>query len=96
MENNPLGNNNGGQNGFGGNNQRRQSFLLLVIAALVTVLCMSYFLRAMNGSEMQEITYSEFIQMLEEGKVQSVKIESDRILIYPEAGPASSPAPVTM
>ncbi|MBR6327189.1 MAG: ATP-dependent zinc metalloprotease FtsH, partial [Lachnospiraceae bacterium] len=51
-------------------------------------LCMSYFLRAMNGSETQEITYSEFMQMLSDGKVQSVKIESDRILIYPDQ-PAS-------
>ncbi|MCR5674252.1 MAG: ATP-dependent zinc metalloprotease FtsH [Lachnospiraceae bacterium] len=88
MDNNPLGNgnNNGngqGNGGFGGGNPRRQSFLLLVIAALVTMLCMSYFLRVMSGSETQEITYSEFMQMLAEDKVQSVKIESDRIMIYP-------------
>ena len=81
MDNNPLG---GGNKGENGRDPRKQSFMLLVIAALVTVLCMSYFLRAMSGSETQEITYSEFIQMLAEGKVQSVKIEDDRILIYPE------------
>ena len=51
MDNNPL--NNGNNNG---NAPRRQSLLLLVIAALVTVLCMSYFLRAMSGSETREIT----------------------------------------
>ena len=84
MDNNPL--NNGNNNG---NAPRRQSLLLLVIAALVTVLCMSYFLRAMSGSETREITYSEFIQMLTDGRVQSVKIEDDRILIYTELPPAT-------
>ncbi|MCR5093135.1 MAG: ATP-dependent zinc metalloprotease FtsH [Lachnospiraceae bacterium] len=99
MEGNPLnsGSNNGGNNGgngsggLGGGNPRRQSFLLLIVAALVTILCMSYFLRAMTGSETQEIDYSEFISMLDTKVVQSVKIESDRIVIYPTAA-AQKPA----
>ncbi len=81
LDNNPLGNGGPGQ---GGNNQHRQSFFLLIVAALVTILCMSYFLRAMSGSETREITYSEFMKMLASGQVQSVTIESDRILIYPK------------
>ena len=81
LDNNPLGNGGPGQ---GGNNQHRQSFFLLIVAALVTILCMSYFLRAMSGSETREITYSEFMKMLASGQVQSVTIDSDRILIYPK------------
>ena len=80
MNNNMNNNNNSG----GDNNPRRQNILLLVVAALVTILCMTYFMRAMTSTSNKEVSYSEFIQMIDEGKVESVVIESDRISIIPK------------
>ncbi len=77
MDNNH--NNNSGGNGLGGDSPRKQNIILLVVAALITILCMTYFLRAVSGSESVELTYSEFISMVENGEVESVIIESDRI-----------------
>lgn len=38
----------------------------------------------MTGSSEREISYNEFIQMLDENKVASVTIDSDRIYIQPK------------
>ena len=86
-------NNNGGPGGPGGssNDPRKQSLIMLVIAALVTLLCISVFMKMLTGASNQEITYNAFIQMIEEGKVDSVTVESDRVTIYPKEEKASSP-----
>ncbi len=80
MDNNPNNNNNSG----GENNPRRQNILLLVVAALVTILCMTYFMRAITATSKKEVTYSEFIEMIEKKEVESVVIDSDRINIIPK------------
>ncbi len=79
-------NRNSGNNGNGGNgnqNPRRQSLFLLLLAALITLLCMSYFMKAMNRVTNREIPYNEFVKMVEDDQVQSVEIETDRINITP-------------
>ncbi len=78
--------NNNGNKGPGGNgeNPKKQSILLLLIASLITLFCMSYFMKAMTGNTEREITYNEFIEMVENGEVDSVQIESDRISIKPK------------
>ena len=73
--NNPLGGDN--------NSPRRQNIILLLVAALVTMICMTYFLKAFSDDTNREVTYSEFLQMVDDGKVESIVIESDRIDIYP-------------
>ena len=80
-QNNNRGGNNGGQGGNGSPN--KQSIVLFLIAALITLLMMSSFMKLMSGETEKEITYNEFIQMMEEGKVESVEISTDRINIYP-------------
>ena len=74
---------NGGPGGSGGN-PKKQSILLLIVAALITLVCMSYFMRVLTGGTEQEITYNEFVKMVDEGKVESVKIDTDQITIYPK------------
>ena len=60
--NNPLG---------GGNNSpRRQNIILLLVAALVTMVCMTYFLRAFSENTNREVTYTEFINMVDKGEVE--------------------------
>jgi len=80
MDNNGVNNSGNG----GDNNPKRQNILLLVISALVIILFMTYFMRAMTSNSNKEVTYSEFIKMLEEDKVESVVIEDDRIHIIPK------------
>ncbi|RKM53843.1 ATP-dependent metallopeptidase FtsH/Yme1/Tma family protein [Butyrivibrio sp. X503] len=74
--NNPLGG--------GSNSPRRQNIILLLVAALVTMVCMSYFLRAFSDNTNKEITYNEFIQMVDDGKVEKIVIDYDKIDIYPK------------
>ena len=88
---NGSGNRNGNQGGNnnnqgGSNNQspRRQSLLLLLIAALVTLLCMSYFMKTMNGLTNKEIPYNQFVDMIEKDQVESVEISDDQITITPK------------
>ena len=79
------GRGNGGRNGGQGDqNPRRQSLLLLLVAALVTLLCMSYFMKIMNSATNREIPYNEFISMVEAGQVESVEIGTDQLTILPK------------
>jgi len=80
------GNNGGNNSGSGGQNGRdpkKQSIILFLIASLITLLLMSSFMKLFTGETEKEIEYNEFISMLEEGKVESVEIASDRIWITP-------------
>lgn len=84
------GNGNGGSGGPGqggsGDNRspKKQSLLLFLIAALVTLLCMSYFMRLMSGGTEREINYNDFINMIDNGSVESVEIGQSQITIYPK------------
>ena len=86
--NNGSGGNNGNGNGNGSGNNgkdpKKQSMILFLIAALVTLLMMSSFMKMMSDETEKEISYNEFIQMLEDGKVESVEISSDRVNIKPK------------
>ena len=74
----------GGPGGSGGD-PRKQSLIMLVVAALITLLCVSVFMKMLTGATNQEISYNEFVKMVEDGKVKSVQVGSDRITIYPNA-----------
>lgn len=87
------GNNNGGNRGGGNGNRgggqgdngpQRQNLLLFLVAALITLLCMSYFMKAMNHATNREIPYNEFVRMVEAGEVESVEITTDQINIQPK------------
>ena len=81
------GNNNNGSGGPGGpgKDPRKQSIIMFVIAALLSLLLVSSFVKLLTGDSEQEITYNEFVQMLEEDKVDSVIIGSDRVYIQAKA-----------
>lgn len=90
-ENNSNRNNGGSGNGNGGGNgnnnngkdPKKQSLIIMVIAAVLSLLCISYFMRAVSGATTVEISYNEFIDMVEQGRIKSVKIESNQIEITP-------------
>ena len=82
MENNQNNLNNGSdQNNNGGREPKKVNLMLLLVAALMTLLFVSYFSKLMNNSSETQITYSEFVTMLEEGQVESVQISTDVICI---------------
>ena len=71
-------------NGRGnGGPQKKQSILLLLVASLITLLCMSFVMNIMTGSTNKEITYDEFLDMVEDGKVEKVVIDTDQLNITP-------------
>lgn len=82
------GNNNGGPGGNGngnGKDPKKQNLLILLIAALLSLLCISYFMKAFTGATDTEISYNQFISMIEAGQIDKVKIESNQITIYPKS-----------
>ena len=88
--NRPNGPGQNGPNSSGGNGQggdgtppKKQSLLFLLIASLITLICMSYFMKSFDAATTKEIPYNEFVTMLETGKIESVYIQSDRVMIYP-------------
>ncbi|MBR2122211.1 MAG: ATP-dependent zinc metalloprotease FtsH [Lachnospiraceae bacterium] len=92
------GNNNRGGNGRGngsgnGNGQQgpgRQNLLVMLVATLLALLFISYFVRGINNETTREIPYNQFISLIDEGKVESVTIEADRIVITPKEGASIS------
>lgn len=85
--------NKGSGNGSGGSGKdpKKQSAILFLVASLITLLLMSSFMKLLSGETEREITYNEFIQMLEDKKVDSVQISTDRILIMPKTEESREP-----
>ena len=107
MDNNNLNNYNGGngfnngqgggpgngQGGPGGSGQppKKQNLLLLLVAALVTLVCMSFFMKMLIWVSNQEITYNEFLEKVDAGEVKSVEINDDQINIVPKSEESDNP-----
>ena len=82
MKNNQNNSNNGsGQDNNNGRQPKKINLMLLLVAALMTLLFVSYFSKLMNNGTETQITYSEFVKMLEEDQVESVQISTDVIYI---------------
>lgn len=62
-----------------------QTILILVIAAVITFMSISWMRDMMTSSATVELPYSEFVQMLDQGKVESVKVGTVEITIVPKA-----------
>lgn len=82
---NNNGNNGSGGPGGPGKDPRKQNIIMFVIAALISLLLVSSFVKLLTGDSEQEISYNEFVQMLEEDKIYSVIIGSDRVYIQAKA-----------
>ena len=74
------------RNGGSGNNNNKkngQMFMYMIVIALVVMFFASMFSTSMSFGNSKEISYSEFIDMVEKGEVESVKIEAYQIDITP-------------
>ena len=92
------GGGNGGPNGLGGpnNNNRRNRILMLVVGIAMLAFLWFSSSQMMAGSNQQEVMYSEFVDMLEEGKVESVYVEDEIIYITPVAEDKEEMTPIEM
>lgn len=77
--NNQNGRGPGGNGGPGGSNgqEKKPGLMFILLVALFTIMMVSFILNMLSGSGDNEVTYTQFIQMVEEGKVESVEISSD-------------------
>ena len=74
----------------GGNRDRKNSTILIfLVVTLITLVLMSVFNRMMTKSTSQEITYDQFLELLEKDLVDTVTVQSDRITIVTKNQPLS-------
>ena len=63
--------------------KNRQSLLVLLVCIMISLVCINLLSR-MTRNMTSEISYSEFIEMLENGEVESVVLRSDTLTITPK------------
>ena len=85
MDNNQNGSSNGPGNRKGPKNG--QTIIIFLIVTVITLIVMALFNSMMNGTTNQEITYNKFMEMLDNGEVDSVVIESNQYVITPKEQP---------
>lgn len=61
-----------------------QTILILIIAAIITLSSITLMKNVMTKNSTQELPYSTFIQMLDKGEVDSVKVGASEITIIPK------------
>ena len=93
MDNNYQRNNNdpnndrrGGQPG----NKNHSTIVIFLVVTLITLLIMSFVNNMMKDTTSQEITYDQFLTMLNQGQVGSVRIGNSKLTIIPKTQPFSS------
>lgn len=85
--NNNNNNQNGGNNNRGGgsrNNRNGQMVMMFVLITLVALLFMSLISKWQTQMTAREISYTEFLQMVDAGKIKSVELSSQQIDITPK------------
>ncbi len=82
-DNNRPNNNNNGNGGGNNSNKRKQTIIILLIAAVVTIIASSLMSSVLEDATTEEVSYNEFIEMINEGKVKKVVFTSGKIIITP-------------
>ena len=73
----------GGDNeqGNGSKGPNRQNLVIMLLATVIALVVISYVMN--RGSESAtKVSYNEFVQMVEDGKVKEVNVRSDRLVSY--------------
>jgi cell division protease FtsH len=76
--------NRNGDNNDNKSPQNRRVLLACLVVTGIMVLFFSYFTKSMSKGQVQEISYSEFLSMIENQRIDKVVIKSDRIVITPK------------
>ena len=85
MDNNPNGNRPDNNKGPGkpNPNKNHQSILAFLVCLLVTLVCFAMFTNMLKDSS-SEITYDKFIEMVNDGDVKEVLLQSNTLTITPK------------
>ena len=85
MDNNPNGNRPDNNKGSGkpDPNKNHQSILAFLVCLLVTLVCFAMFTNMLKDSS-SEITYDKFIEMVNDGDVKEVSLQSNTLTITPK------------
>ena len=101
MDNN-YGNNNNRNNLNNGNNSNNDkkpkninTVIIIIVAAIITMLGISFLNSMYKDATNKEITYTEFMEMLDKDEVSEVELDSDRILIKPKNETSSDNKDIT-
>lgn len=81
MDNQNNGNNNQNNNK---NDKNGQMLLMFIVVTLIALFIMSLISRWETSMTAQEISYTQFVQMINDDKVQSVEFDSQQINITPK------------
>ena len=74
----------GNQSGGSGRSPLRKFLPIIVLALMLTLLFNSLY-NSISSARMKEITYTEFLDMVDKNEVKEVEFTSDRILITTKA-----------
>ena len=66
-------------------NSNWQTISMLVVAALLTIMIVSWMNSAVESRQRKELSYNEFVQMVEDGKVESIRVKDAVIEVMPKA-----------
>ena len=66
------------------NKKNQQNILIIMVSLLVALVLWSAATSAFEGATKKEITYSEFITMVDEGKIDKVVLQSGKLKITPK------------
>lgn len=76
--------NNGNNGNKNNNNGNKMAIIICLVAAVLTFCAFSYTMDMIKASRNKEISYNEFLSMLEEGTVKSVIFDNNKYVIEPE------------
>ena len=66
-------------------NSNWQTIAMLVVAALLTIMIVSWMNSVVESRQRKELSYNEFVQMVEDGKVESIRVKDAVIEVMPKA-----------
>ena len=94
LNQNPMNQNNSGGNNPGGNNNKKNGpnrvmLLIWLVSFLIMVVGMVYTMKEASSRTTEEITYDEFVTMLNEGTIEKVEVNADtaKLVITPKNQP---------
>ena len=64
------------------NNTNKTPMIFFIVVSLVLTVGLNYLLTFLTAPPKKEIFYNDFLTMVEEGKVDSVEIQDEKIIIY--------------
>ena len=79
-----MDNNNNQDNNNGKMSPNGQTILVLVIAAVITLMVITLMRDMVTKNSTQELSYPQYVEMVEDGKVEAVLIGNSEITIYPK------------